>query len=60
MKTSTSQKKIASKGDRLNWTPLKDLKPVELNKKLIKGKQVSSKDFSKAIPSFATRKVLVP
>jgi len=60
MKANTSHRKVASKGDRLNWTPLKEVKPVELNKKLIKGKQVTSKDLRKSLPSIAGRKVLVP
>lgn len=29
-----------TKGDRLNWTPLKDVKPVQLNDHLTKGKLV--------------------
>ena len=57
MKSGTSYRKIATKGDRLNWTPLKDVKPIQLNKKLTKGKQLTIKDLSKSI---ATRKVLVP
>ena len=57
MKSGTSNRKIATKGDRLNWTPLKDVKPAQLNEKLTKGKQLTTKDLSKSI---ATRKVLVP
>ena len=57
MKSGTSYRKIATKGDRLNWTPLKDVKPVHLNEKLAMGKQLTTKDLSKSI---ATRKVLVP
>lgn len=60
MKASTSQRKVASKGDRLNWTPLKDVKPVELNKKLVKGKQITSNDLKKFLPSITKRKVLIP
>ncbi len=60
MKPSTSHRKVASKGDRLNWTPLKDVKSVQLNKNLIKGKQVTSKDLRESLPSVAIRKVLVP
>lgn len=29
-----------SKGDRLNWTPLEDVKSVRLNDKLTQGKRV--------------------
>jgi hypothetical protein len=60
MKAHTSQRKVASKGDRLNWTPLKEVKPVQLNKHLIKGKMVTSKDLSESLPSKASRKILVP
>jgi hypothetical protein len=60
MKASTSHRKVASKGDRLNWTPLKDVKPVQLNKNLVKGKQVTLKELHKSLPSIAKRKVLVP
>lgn len=60
MKPTNSHKKVASKGDRLNWTPLKEVKPVKLNKKLIKGKQVTLNDLRKSLPSIAGRKVLVP
>ena len=57
MKSGISYRKLATKGDRLNWTPLKDVKPVQLNKTLTKGKQLTTKDLSKSI---ATRKILVP
>ena len=60
MKATTSHKKVAAKGDRLNWTLLKDVKTVQLNKDLIKGKQVTLKELNKSIPSIAKRKVLVP
>jgi len=38
MQLLTTKKK--AKGDRLNWTPLKDVKPVKLNAGTIKGKVV--------------------
>jgi hypothetical protein len=60
MKASTSQRKIASKGDRLNWAPLKDVRPVQLNKNLTKGKEITSKDLRKSLPSITIRKVIVP
>ena len=60
MKASTSHRKVVSKGDRLNWTPLKEVKSVQLNKSLVKGKQVTLKELRKSIPSIAKRKVLVP
>lgn len=58
-KATTLHKKIAPKGDRLNWTPLKSVKSVQLEKNLAKGKQVSLKDLQKSIPSIATRKALI-
>ena len=60
MKPKASHRKVASKGDRLNWTPLKEVKSVELNKNLVKGKQVTLKDLRESLPSIAKRKVLVP
>lgn len=36
-----------SKGGRLNWTPLKEVRPVPLTKQNTKGRQLSSKDLSK-------------
>lgn len=38
MQLVTTKKK--AKGDRLNWTPLKDVKPVRLNADTIRGKAV--------------------
>lgn len=38
MQLETTKRK--AKGDRLNWTPLKDVKPVKLNADTIKGKVV--------------------
>ena len=32
--------KKKAKGDRLNWTPLKDVKPAKLNADTIRGKVV--------------------
>ena len=34
--------KVAPKGDRLNWTPLKDVKPVVLNPELTKGRRLDN------------------
>ncbi len=34
--------KAPSKGDRLNWTPLRDVKPVVLNKELTKGRRLDN------------------
>lgn len=38
MQLVTTKKK--AKGDRLNWTPLKEVKPVKLDVSTIKGKVV--------------------
>lgn len=51
-----------SKGDRLNWTPLKEVKPVKLNNNLTKGKRVDIRllnDRSSHSPSH-NRTLLVP
>ena len=37
--------KPRSKGDRLNWTPLSEAKPVSLDESTLKGKRLSSKDL---------------
>ena len=39
--------KLRAKGDRLNWTPLKDIKPVQLTACEIKGKVVHVNDTTK-------------
>jgi hypothetical protein len=52
----TAKKKLAAKGDRLNWTLLKDVKPVRLSGLDIQGKVVViSKNEQKK-----TAKILVP
>lgn len=35
-----------SKGKRLNWTLLKDVEPVKLNKNLTKGKRLTDETWS--------------
>ena len=59
MKQRTSVKKITSKGDRLNWTPLKDVKGVRLDLNSIKGKKVPSSVLCSQA-SASKRKLLVP
>lgn len=43
MATQLAQTKTKAKGDRLNWTPLKDVKPVKLNADTIKGRVIDVK-----------------
>lgn len=38
-------KPLATKGDRLNWTPLKEVKTVKLNSTLMESKRLSDKDL---------------
>lgn len=38
---SNSKSKPKSKGERLGWTPIKDVKPIILTKEMLKGKRVS-------------------
>ena len=59
MKQRTPVKNIASKGDRLNWTPLKDVKRVRLDLKSIKGKKVPSSVLCSQASS-SKGKLLVP
>jgi hypothetical protein len=40
MRTFQVNMKKPSKGERLKWTPLKDLKPTKLTKELTKGNKV--------------------
>lgn len=47
MKKSSHRNRVAPKGDRLNWTPLKDVSPVKLTPELTKGKVLTSLDLSK-------------
>lgn len=37
--------KPRTKGDRLNWTPLNEVKPIPLNDTTLKGKRLSDKDL---------------
>lgn len=37
--------KLKTKGDRLNWTPLSEAKPVLLNEDTLKGKKLSARDL---------------
>ena len=55
MKIVNKHTKSASKGDRLNWTPLKHVKLVPITKQLTKGKKLSSTELSKE-----NSKLLVP
>lgn len=51
--------KLRAKGDRLNWTPLKDVKPVRLTACEIEGKVVHAKEMSKR-NSQEKPKLLIP
>lgn len=51
-------KAVKPKGDRLNWIPVKEYKPVKLTKGTVKGKQVTIvKKYSASAKSNA---ILVP
>lgn len=52
----TQRKKVAAKGDRLNWTPLKDVKPVKISASQIKGRVV----FAKDLKAKSAKTLLVP
>lgn len=49
-------RKNKSKGDRLNWTPLKDVKSVRLSEELTKGKRV----IIKVVKENSNNTLLVP
>lgn len=49
-------KSKVAKGDRLNWTPIKEVKPVSINVKSVKGERIEVKKSS----SGNVRKPLVP
>ncbi len=55
----TTKKKVAPKGDRLNWTPLKELKPVLLSNLQVKGRVLTSADL-KPNPSNSSTSLFVP
>lgn len=51
------KKKLAPKGVRLGWTPLKEVKSVKLTPDLVKGEKVNAdnskkQNFSKSINSY--------
>ncbi len=61
MKPANRHTKAASKGDRLKWTPLKEVKSVKLTSDLTKGRHLNAKDLSKSKNSnFSSRNVIVP
>ena len=45
--TKPRNKRGTSKGDRLNWTPLRDVKPVSLKAVLNKGHWLTAADLNK-------------
>lgn len=54
-----TMKNSPSKGDRLKWVPLTDLKPSRLNKNLTKGKPLTKRELDKR-KGPSTTKTLVP
>ena len=53
------KKRVESKGDRLNWMPMKDLKPVKLSAMDVKGQVLTFNDL-KASRVQISKVVLVP
>ena len=47
MKYAEGHSKSLSKGDRLNWTPLKEVHSVPLTKENTKGRRLSSEELAK-------------
>lgn len=56
---SARKKRVVAKGDRLNWTPLKDLKPVMLSSVQAKGHVLTMADL-KAKNAQTSNVILVP
>lgn len=54
----TAKKRVVAKGDRLNWTPLKDVKPVRLSSVQVRG-HVLTADL-KAKSTQSSKSLLVP
>lgn len=48
------------KGDRLNWTPIKDVKPMPLNEDVIRGQKVDPKEFSPSKGNTNKSNLLIP
>lgn len=56
----STNKKLSSKGKRLGWTPLTEVKKVSLSEFKNKGRQVSAKEFKKAQELTNSSAILVP
>ena len=50
------KRKVIAKGDRLNWTPIKELTPVKLSMMHLKGHVLTKTDLKNA----ASNVMLVP
>jgi hypothetical protein len=50
--------RVAAKGDRLNWIPLKEVKPVKLSSVLVKGHILTSALKANSVPS--QKSLIVP
>lgn len=55
----TGKRRVAAKGDRLNWTPLKELKPVKLSSVQVKGHVLTTADL-RSRNAHASKVILVP
>ncbi|MDB4903907.1 MAG: hypothetical protein JWQ63_3188 [Mucilaginibacter sp.] len=54
------KKKHASKGVRLGWTPLKEVKSVKLTPDLVKGKKVTANHSTNQNSSSSGNSYLIP
>jgi hypothetical protein len=48
------------KGDRLKWTPLKDVKPVPFNGDAVRGRKVDPKDLAPSKGNGGKSNLLIP
>ena len=58
MTNISSSEKKRSKGDRLNWTPLRDVQPVKLKECSTSSRKLSKRDLSKINRNVTT--LLIP
>lgn len=58
--TKVYTRTVASKGDRLHWISLKDVKHVRLSNSLTKGRMLKPDDLSKIKNTNSTPNVLIP
>ena len=59
-KTTYKAAQSPTKGERLHWTPLKEVQHVTLSHELTTGRRVDAAELSKRNNSFSPNTILVP